>query len=364
MNAQPAIGLVAPLPPQVGGIASVAEWLLNHQDEIGYRYVTFDLERSPLDEMGGRVDIRSVARQLRLLGRFVRWLRPAPRVVHYCVSCTRTGLTRDLFFIALLRLRGKATIAHIHGSGLVRRAESPIFSRAFRLLGRLTVERVSLAETPAAVLGRIGVGSRSIANPIRLEPDGLPARKASPWLRLLFVGTYGERKGCGVLIDALAQARAEGVDARLRFVGKEEFRGEEEALRRQVKELGLTDAVEFTGVMSAEALRSCYVDADVVCLLSFREGLPMALLEGMAFGLPALATPVGGIPEVVEHERTGLLVEPGDVEASATAIRQLADDPDRRLALGTAAREHVQRLAGTDVIAAEWRRLYGSYAGD
>lgn len=364
MNAPPAIGLVAPLPPQVGGIASVAEWLLDHQGEIGCRYVTFDLERSPFEEMGGRFYLRSVPRQLRLLVRFIRWLRRAPRVVHYCVACTRTGLLRDLVFIVVLRLFGKTTIAHIHGSGLVPAAESPFFSRVLRWIGRLTSERVSLAASPAAVIARLGVTSRSILNPLRFEPNGPPRRTRSPWLRLLFVGTYGERKGCAVLIDALARARQDGVEARLRFVGKEEYRGQEEILRRQVRDLGLTEAVEFAGLMPSERLPSCYQDADVLCLLSFREGLPMALLEAMAFGLPVLATPVGGIPDVVEHERTGLLVEPGDVEGSATAIRELAGDPDRRTAIGNAARQQVRALAGSDVITAEWRRLYDTYTGE
>lgn len=358
MNTQPAIGLVAPLPPQVGGIASVAEWLLDHQAEIGCRYVTFDLERSPLGEMGGRLSLRAIPRQLRLLVRFLPWLRPAPKVVHYCVSCTRTGLTRDLVFIALLRLFGKRTIAHIHGSGLVRRAESPLFSRALRLIGRLTAERVSLAETPAAVLGRLGVRSQSIPNPIRLAPNGSPARTKSPWLRLLFVGTYGERKGGSVLIEALARARLNGVDARLRFVGKEEYQGEEDRLRRQVGERNLGDVVEFAGVKPAADLVLAYEDADVLCLLSEREGLPMAILEAMAFGLPVIATPVGGIPELVEHERTGLLVQPGAAEEAAAAITLLAD-ADLRTSMGDAARARVQAVAGDDVVAARWRSLYG-----
>ena len=361
MNDSPKIGLVAPLPPQVGGIASVAEWLLGHEQEIGCEYVAFDLERPPGAEMGGRLSLRAALRQVRLLLRFLAWQARAPKVVHYCVSCTKTGLLRDLLFLALLRASGRRSIAHVHGSGLDTAVASSVFSRVLRAIGRLTSERVSLSDRREDELRRVGVTSVSILNPIRFEPDGPRPTSDSELLRLLFVGTYGRRKGCFVLLEALAEVRSRGVDARLRFVGKEEFEGEEEALRRVVAETGLDQVVSFPGLRGPGQLAADYADADALCLLSFHEGLPMAILEAMAFGLPIVATPVGGIPDIVSDRENGLLVVPGDVEATAAALGRLAAEPDRRAAMGDAARERVRALAGAEVIAAAWRRLYARH---
>lgn len=358
VTSPPKIGLVSPLPPQVGGMPSVAEWLLAHEDEIGCVYETFDLWRPPEEEKGGRVRLSTLPRQARLLARFVRWLPSAPGVVHYSLACSLLGLTRDLTYVAILRLSRRTVIAHIHGSDLVGLRRASARALGLRILSRLSTERVAVAPRAASALESVGVPARCIYNPVRFEPNGHESAPSRAPLRLLFVGTYGERKGCPELLEALAAVRASGVEATLRLVGKEEQRGEEGALRRSVRAFELDGVVEFAGVMSAQGLASCYENADVICLPSRREQLPMALLEGMAFGLPALATPVGAIPDLVEDGETGLLVEPGNVDELTAAIRSLAGDPARLRAMGEAARARVESVASAGAVAAQWRRLY------
>jgi glycosyltransferase involved in cell wall biosynthesis len=354
-----AIGLVAPLPPQVGGIASVVEWLLEHEAEIGCTYRTFDLWRPPEEESGGRLRLRSTVRQARLLPRFLRWLSTAPSLVHYSVSAgTTTGLVRDLAYLALLRARGRKTIAHVH----VVAEDSALWRRSMRLAARLTVERVASSAFGAAALRRVGVSARAIQNPIRLEPRQEPPKRSTAGFRILFVGSYGEHKGCPELLDALAEVRSSGVEATLTLVGKEMHEGEEALLRRHMDALGLDAAVIFAGVASREVLGSFYAASDVFCLPSRAEGLPMALLEAMAFALPVVATPVGAIPDVVVSGETGLLVEPGSAGDLAHAILTLAADPPLRQRMGEAGRERALRIAGPDLIAEQWRRLYDEHA--
>ena len=347
------IGLVAPLPPQVGGVAGFAEWLLAHEDELGYRVDAFDLWRPAAGEVGGRLSASAVRIQAQLLPRFVRWERKAPRVVHYSVSHTATGLARDLLFVSILKAGGHSMLGHVHvipeGRGRVR---------ALRALNRFVDGWVTLAPSSAAALARIGIQAEWIPNPIRIVPNGhRPSPEGGP-LRLLLVGRYGERKGCPELIAALAKARSEGVDATLRFVGREEYEGEEIALRRGVEEHGLAGSVEFAGVKEGRELADCYADAQVFCLPSRREGVPLVLLEAMAFGLPVIATSVGGIGDYVRQEETGLLVSPRDVDAIADAIATLARDPGLRVRLGAAGRELVEAQGGSDVLATQWRELY------
>ena len=104
--AEKTVGLVAPLPPQVGGVAGFAEWLLAHEGEIGCRFDAFDLWRPETGEVGGRMSLDAVGIQARVLPRFLRWARKAPRLVHYSVSHTATGLARDLLFLPSSRPGG------------------------------------------------------------------------------------------------------------------------------------------------------------------------------------------------------------------------------------------------------------------
>jgi glycosyltransferase involved in cell wall biosynthesis len=355
MQDEPRIGLVAPLPPQIGGVASFAEWLLAHQEDIGRRYETFDLWRPADGAVGGRLTARDAARQARLLGRFALWARTAPAVVHYSVSSTPTGLARDVAFVGLLRLARRRVVGHIHIIPVTGKAR-----RLVRVLDRFVTSWVALAPTSARLLADMGIDSAWIANPVRIQPDGKRTTRSSGTLRLLFVGRYGERKGCPDLVEALAQARAGGVDASLVFVGQEEHDGEEEALRRDVLARRLDGVVEFAGVAAPAALAAHFESSDVICLPSKLEGMPLSLLEGMAFGLPALATPVGGIADFVETGENGLLVEPGDVEGLANSIRLLAKDPELRRRLGETAKRRVRAATGDDELVRRWREVYAA----
>ena len=105
-------------------------------------------------------------------------------------------------------------------------------------------------------------------------------------------------------------------------------------------------------------MRRCYAEAQVLCLPSRREGVPLVLLEAMSFGLPVIATPVGGIVDYVAHEDNGLLVPPGDVDALAASIQALAADPELRDRLGEAARRRIADQAGPETIAGRWQQIY------
>jgi glycosyltransferase involved in cell wall biosynthesis len=354
----PRVGLVSPLPPQVGGVASVAEWLLAREDELGVRYHAFDLVR-PDDEIGGRWSLRAAARQATVLGHFAAWLPGAPNVVHVCVSCTATGLPRDSLLVALVKLSGRRAVAHVHGP-YDASLERPPGRFLLRGIGRLAEVTVAPSPTAARTLRSLGVAARWISNPIRATRSSARTNGSSP-LRLLSVGRIGRGKGFLDLVEALAKARAEGVDATLVFVGGEMRIGDEEAVRRLVRSHGLDAVVDFVPSVSPDALAERYASAHVLCHPSEREGLPLAVLEGMSFGLPVLATRVGGVPDVVDDGRSGLLVEARDVNALAHGIRALAD-PALRRRLGAGARERVLQFTAGDRIAAQWSDVYGSLA--
>jgi glycosyltransferase involved in cell wall biosynthesis len=354
-----AVGLVSPLPPQVGGVSSVAEWLLSHEYSLGVRYALFDLWRPVDDEMGGRIRLSSLPRQLRLLGAFLAWLPSSPPMAHIMVSCSRVGLFRDLAYVGLLRLRGRRVIVHVHGSQLDLVERSRIRALELRLIGRLAATCVVPTPWAARMVGRLGIRATSISNPIRISPGAAPTdRGNSSRLHLLFVGSLGRRKGVPELIAAVAKARAAGSDVTLLLVGKEERRGERRMIEEEIRKTGQEHVVTFAGLKSAGEMRELYAAADAVCLPSHREVLPMTLLEAMAFALPVIATDVGGIPDLVEDGATGILVSPRSVEELTSAISRLAHDPELRRALGQAAQARVASFASATTIVRQWRALY------
>jgi colanic acid/amylovoran biosynthesis glycosyltransferase len=180
-------------------------------------------------------------------------------------------------------------------------------------------------------------------------------------LELLSVGRLVADKGQGVLLDALAALRRDGHDVRATFAGDGPDRA---GLERRAQRLGLADAVAFEGSVGQDRVRDLYGAADVFCLPSFAEGVPVVLMEAMATGLPVVTTRIMGIPELVEHGVSGELVPPGRPDALAGAIARLATDADRRAACGHAGREKV--VAEYDVRAwvAELHDLYARYLDD
>lgn len=149
----------------------------------------------------------------------------------------------------------------------------------------------------------------------------------------------------GVIDLAHALKRLGDLRDRLRlvFAGDSGARAEEYELevREAVRRSPFADRVTYLGRVPNQDMPSVYAAADIVALPSLKEATSIAGLEAMACGLPLVGTNVGGIPEILEHEQTGLLVEPGAPHELAVAIRRLVDDPPLRAALGAAARRTV-----------------------
>jgi len=164
-------------------------------------------------------------------------------------------------------------------------------------------------------------------------------------LRIVCIGTLHAVKGQRYLIDALARLRGDGLAAELVLVGDGPDRT---SLQERAVATGTLDAVEFAGSRTQPEVADILATADVLVAPSVptpdgrREGIPVALMEGMACGLPVVASSLSGIPELVQHHHNGLLVDPGDVESLTRALRSVALDPDLRFRLGSAARRTIE----------------------
>ena len=176
---------------------------------------------------------------------------------------------------------------------------------------------------------------------------------------VLFVGRLVERKGVTHLVEAVAQLADRR--ARLVIVGDGPERPRLEA---RARELGIADRVEFRGRISDADLRTAYQRAGVFVLpavLDSRgdtEGLGVVLLEAMNYGVPVIASNIGGIVDIVVDQETGLLVPPADAAALASALDSVLRDPARSRRLGEAGRRRLTEQFSWDAILAKMESVY------
>jgi glycosyltransferase involved in cell wall biosynthesis len=118
-------------------------------------------------------------------------------------------------------------------------------------------------------------------------------------------------------------------------------------IEQAIGRLNLGQHVHLTGSLNQAAVRAHFARADIFVLASLAEGIPVVLMEAMSSGVPCVSTPVNGIPELIEHGRTGLLATPGDVPSLTTQLRRLIQEPEWRRSLAEAA--HAKVLADFDL---------------
>jgi glycosyltransferase involved in cell wall biosynthesis len=195
---------------------------------------------------------------------------------------------------------------------------------------------------------RVSVIYNSVDDEAFVEP--LSGRRRNGTLVIGTVAHLTPQKGHAHLIGAAVDLKRRGLDFDWRLIGAGALRGE---LEREVERCGVTDCIRFYGFRSD--VRALLGELDLFVLPSLWEGLPVAVLEAMAAGVPVIATDVGGNAELIEHGVTGLMVPPAHPSALADAVTSLACDADARSRMAEAARATVKarftvRVAGEQLV--------------
>jgi glycosyltransferase involved in cell wall biosynthesis len=195
-----------------------------------------------------------------------------------------------------------------------------------------------------AVAGRVRVAGHGIDDtPVTPRPQPEPGCAGA--VTVLYVGRFVDRKGIRELLAAIPELLDRAPLARFILSG-----GHRGTTAEQMQSWWLPavlrptcNRLAFTGWLSPEELREHYRIADILVVPSWYEPFGMVVLEAMIYGMAIAATRVGGLAEILEHERTGLLFQPRDVPALTQSILRLVNDPDLRLRLGRAGSDEVRR---------------------
>ena len=338
MNAPLKVLQVGPLPPPVGGMGTVLENLHEALQPACAMRVLNNRKTTATD----RSLPQAIAAQLRLLGSLVREIVSwRPDIVHIH-TCSRFTFWRNGIDVALARLLRRRVVLHIHGAEFASflASLSPLRARAARWLLARCHRVVVLGQDWKRLLDAWTAPHRVVVVPNGVPVQDLWEREDDTPFTIVCLANYERRKGQRDLLDAVAQLRSER-PVRVALLGFESEAGQQQALVDQAARLGLGAQVAIPGPVMGAAKADWWRRASCFCLPSYDEGLPMAMLEAMAYGLPVVVTRVGAIPEAVEHAKEGLLYKAGDVAALSAHLQALLDHPEQAHTIGTAGRERV-----------------------
>ena len=266
---------------------------------------------------------------------------------------------RKLVLMRVAGIFGVPTILHVHGS------EFAVFGDRLspRLRGILAREMARAARI--IVIGRfwrqylverLEIEDRKVivvANGVPL-PAATPQNHGDGSCRIVYLGVLGSRKGTSDLLRALASPRLRELQWDAVIAGN----GDLDAFRAEAAALGIDGRVALPGWIGPEEAQALLASAGVFVLPSYNEGLPVAVLEAMAAGIPVVTTRVGAIPDLGIDNAAGFLVDPGSIEDLADRLATLVDDPILRKQFGANGRRRVESDFTIDSTAQRLADLY------
>ena len=242
-------------------------------------------------------------------------------IVHIHFSLKGSARRKYPFF-RLAKIYGKKTVIHLHCGSQIDEIWSSVYQKMFEQCdcGVLLSENLkNKIEEHIGKTDKLTV----LYNPCPIITDTQHYRKQN---QILFSGTLYEGKGYKDLIRAFAMISGKYPDWKIVLAGN----GEIDQAKTLALEVGISDQIVLLGWVKDEAKHKAFSEAKALCLPSYAEGFPMAVLDAWAYGLPVITTPVGGIPDIAHDGENMLLFEPGDIEKLSECLERVISDHELR----------------------------------
>lgn len=260
---------------------------------------------------------------------FLYWMlfHPEIKIVHVQGS-VGASFWRKAIFIYIAKFFHKKVVWHMHAGRFA------VFYQQHRYAVRKVVDKsdviIALSEYWKEYFKnefptkRVEIIKNVISAPV-------VHKQQTGYFTLLFLGLLGKNKGIYDLLECIWDHKVEFQGILKLYIGGN---GEIEHVKQLIKEYGIEDIVIFEGWVSGDKKIELLNKSDAYILPSYKEGLPISILEAMSYGMPIISTPVGGIPEIVSNGENGYLVEPGNKEDIYKAIISLLNNTDLRNRMG------------------------------
>jgi len=365
MNHRPVVLLLGPHRAAVSGVSTHLNLLMESALGEDFDIVHFQVGSEGRDEGAIGKVMRLIVSPFFLAASII--FRHVA-LVHINTSLNPKAYWRDLAYLFVSKALGARVVYQVHGGKLPRKffARSPILTAFLRWTLRLPDVVVVLAQVELRAYREFVPDQDVVALPngIDCRPYSvIPTVQSAPDrpLQLVYIGRVAREKGLYETLQGLRLAHELGVDARIVIAGNG---AEESRLRRYAQALGIAARVCFVGSVFGSDKVKLLFGADVMVLPSYSEGLPYALLESMAAGVPVIATPVGAIPDVVSDGIHGYLVPPRDGKAIAEALAMLAGDREKISWMSRACRRRVRAAFSIERLAREFSFHYSRLLGN
>lgn len=312
----------------------------------------------------GRPLVRGIWAQATLMAGYVTTLATwRPDIVHIH-TCSYLNFWRSGLYVGVAKLLNRRVVLYIQGGQFHEflRSLGPWRAWAARRVFSLVDRVLVLGEESRRLLGPWCGPDR-----LRVVPNATPVGESMQKGRhaatmILCVANYCRLKGQSDLIEAVARLQ-KLMPVRLVLVGAEIEPSHQSRLREQANALGVGSCVDITGPVTGRAKEVYYRGADVFCLPSYCEGLPMSVLEAMSRGLPVVVTRVGAVPEVVTDGVHGRLYDCGQVDELVSDLGSLLSDTELRERMGKAGRQLILRRYSMEVAVSRLLRIYRGLLG-
>ncbi len=367
---KPTILMIGALPPPAIGPFLAMQRLVGSQvlnDAFTLSFLDLSDRRPPASI--GRFDgvnlVLGIKHALQCLGRL---LFDRPRIVYLAVAQGTWGYLRDLAFIVPALCLRKQLVIHLRGSefrafyeqmpAVLRWVTRVVLARTARVIvlgERLRPLFDGLIDPDRVVVIPNGIDYEAYTRPAAVGP-------VPPGRRLLYLASLRRRKGPFLLLEALPKVLEQYPDVRLTMAGQWRSEAEKMEADRFISRLGLAEKVRFTGEVSGSEKTSLFHEHDLFVFTPLEpEGLPWVILEAMSASLPVVSTDQGAIAEVVEHGKTGLLVEP-TAESVAGGICSMLSSPPNARDMGMRGRRRVESCFSEPVYIARLVALFRDVA--
>ena len=342
--------LIGPTPPPMGGIARYCDDIMNsylkNKYEIQFHDITIPIKYRPkayTKKTNSNILIRdgiiNVIKQIMFTIKNYQSFKnliknEEPTVVHI-ISCTGLGFWRNALFVSIAKKRNLKTIWHVVGEidvfwksgGLIRRY---FIAKYLNKSDLIIVQSDGLQKiTQSMTNTKVVTIYNGVSTNEFITKKGY-ASSESNIVQIVSLGVLGKRKGYFDLIKIAEEFKNSKIaNIKFRFIGG----GEIEKFNSIIKSKGLENFIRIEGQVSDKSKTEILRNSDIFVLATYAEGQPIALLEGLAAGLPVISTTVGSIPEIIK-ENNGLLFDPGDILALKDHIIELVNDVKRRHEIG------------------------------
>lgn len=277
-------------------------------------------------------------------------LLPFFQIVHFQFSL-RTDAKRTRAFFVLAKLHHKKTIVHLHCGDQLPEIWNETYEYLFTNADLILVLSESIKKKVQGYIGK-EYPIEVLYNPcVTLDETSVFEKRKK---EILFAGKLDQNKGWYDVINAFSKIASKYKDWKLVFAGN----GEVEQAKALAKQNGISKQCDFLGWVNGEQKKKAFLSASGLCLASYAEGFPMAVLDAWAYGVPVITTPVGGIPDIAEDGKNLLLFNSGDVNTLASQMEKFICNEELRKQLSDESIHLAKTIFNEQTINKQLTRIY------